>query len=113
MRTIFGVLLDVLGEEYWVGPAGNPGDGLAEMYYGQIDHISEKQLPAVFKTPQSPCRCIVATLAFGLGMEIPDVEYVLHWGPASSHLQYWQEIGRAGRGWPQSSWYYVPATQIP
>ncbi len=40
---------------------------------------------------------MICTVAFGMGIDIPDIRYVFHWGPSTSLLAYWQEVGRAGR----------------
>ena len=79
-----------LGASYFPHfPDKTPGNALVEMFHGKLDPETEAIIPQEFKKADSVVQCIVATVAFGLGMNIPDVDTVIHWGPSSSILSYW------------------------
>lgn len=60
---------------------------------------------------ESVLRLLIATVAFGMGVNPPDVPHILHCGPPHDIETYVQEIGRGGRdgGLILSTIYYSKA----
>lgn len=67
----------------------------AEAYHAGLPHEQREAIQRRFMGGQSTC--IVATIAFGMGIDKSDIRNVVHFDLPKSIENYSQEIGRAGR----------------
>ncbi|XP_015909051.1 ATP-dependent DNA helicase Q1 [Parasteatoda tepidariorum] len=67
----------------------------ARAYHAQLDAKTRSSVHKSWST--NSVQVIVATVAFGMGIDKPDVRFVIHYSMPKSMENFYQESGRAGR----------------
>ncbi len=67
----------------------------ARAYHAGLPRAEREEVQRAFMADELDV--VVATTAFGMGIDKPDVRFVLHAEPADSVDSWYQEVGRAGR----------------
>ena len=66
------------------------------MYTRALSDEMKKKILESFKTEDGKLRLLIATSAFSMGVDYPDITNVVHIRPPSCLVQYVQETGRGG-----------------
>ena len=51
---------------------------------------------SIITNPDRPLQVVTATVAFGMRLNCPNVQHIIHWGAPNDIESYIQETGRAG-----------------
>ncbi len=69
---------------------------LNDMFMSCTEEIVKESIVRLFTT-DSHLRVVIATIAFGMGIDCHDIRQVIHYGSPSDIESYIQQTGRAGR----------------
>ena len=91
-QRVYNEMVASLGEHAYDGTAL-----LLEMYHAHHKPETKDRILQTFTDERSTIRVLFSTIAFGMGVQIPDIDLVVHYGLADSVLTFWQETGRCAR----------------
>ena len=70
----------------------------ADFYHAGLEPQERTRVQeAFFDSSENGLDIVAATNAFGMGIDKPDIRYIVHWTLTGTLEEYCQEIGRAGR----------------
>ncbi len=70
----------------------------ADFYHAGLEpHDRTRVQEAFFDNSKNGLDIVAATNAFGMGIDKPDIRYIVHWTHTGTLEEYCQEVGRAGR----------------
>ena len=87
-----------LGAMMYKDGSGNPKERLVEMFHARTDELNKNHILDSFRNKDGYVRVVIATIAYGMGIDCKGVKTVIHYGPSRNLEAYMQESGRAGRG---------------
>ena len=68
-----------------------------DFFHAGMDADTRNEVYTRYNDNNDPLYILCATKAFGMGMDIPNVHFIVHLSPPSMLEDYLQEVGRAGR----------------
>jgi ATP-dependent DNA helicase RecQ len=74
------------------------------MYYGTLK--KEEKNESFLKYKRNDSKIMLATKAFGMGIDISDISTIIHFAPTGNVCDYIQEIGRAARDLPEGKAFF-------
>ena len=98
VAKLSGHLLGMLGADAYVNDKPCvPANRLLGIYHSMTWPTYKVRVTDSFKQDSGCVKVVVATSALSMGVNFPDVKFVIHIGPARSTVDHIQEAGRAGR----------------
>jgi superfamily II DNA helicase RecQ len=102
---LYATIRSLMGNNMYVGD--NRRNAIVEMLHSCTPIANKQNILESFQSENGTIRLLIATIAFGMGVDCKGVNRVIHFGPSKNVEAYVQETGRAGRDGRQSIAYVL------
>ena len=112
--TILHILVDELGKRKCLFPLGSTKP-ICNIFTASSAKKDKNDILEEFAKADGVLRILVATIAFGMGVDTSNIRHVIHWGAPHTIEMYVQESGRCGRDglnfyhilhWDRLCWFF-------
>ena len=104
---LYSSLKVLLGSKIYIGELNDRRNVLIEMLHPCTPEADKEAILQAFRDEKSGLRVLVATIAFGMGVDCKGVYRTIHFGPSKNIESYIQETGRTGRDGKQSMAFLI------
>jgi ATP-dependent DNA helicase RecQ len=94
---LYSFFTSEVGDDMYVDDSMDPKKRTVEMFHSRIDELNRDHILESMGKPDGSVRVLIATIAYGMGIDCKNVTTVIHYGPSYNLETYMQESGRAGR----------------
>ena len=94
---LYSMMSNELGDDMYKNHKIEPGQRMVEMMHSQTPINVKEHVLDQFSQQSGFLRVLIATIAYGMGVNCRRVKRVIHFGPSKSVQSYIQESGRCGR----------------
>ncbi len=102
VASLFNYFSLSLGKDQFLGQIGVADKRLFAMFHRSSTEETKTRVLEEFKKPDSVIRTLIATSSFEMGLDFPDVLYVVNLCLPRSIESFAQQSGRGGRNIPQA-----------
>ena len=94
---LYKSLSETLGNDFYEGNGCHPQKRRVDMLHSQTPFSVKEHVMEQFGDLAGHLRVLIATIAYGMGVNCKSVTRVIHFGPSKTIEAYIQESGRGGR----------------
>ena len=100
IAEVFELLETSLGKDAYVyykeGGLNDYRNRLFKMFHMKTDEVVKQTIYTSYQDPKGNIRVVLCSTSFSMGLDVKDVNTVIHYGPANEIDDYIQETGCAG-----------------